>query len=301
MRRDSISVGLAFIAPSLIGFSVFLLLPVFAGLVMSLFEWDLFHSPRFVGLRNFRDLLGWTFVDGQRQANDPRFWKFVGNTLFFMLGIPVSVALSLLLAIVLNQKLRGRIIFRTVLFLPTVCYGVGLLLLWKFLYNPTFGPINLVLASLGIKGPAWLDSYHWAKPAIMTMGVWVAMGGTNMIIYLAGLQNIPPELFEAAQIDGADRWQRFQHVTLPLLRPTTFFIFTTSIIASLQGEFDAAYVMTRGGPEGATTTTSYYIYKHAFEWFNMGYASAIAVILFAMILVATFVNWRFFSSKARHG
>src|SRR5262249_1620479 len=161
----------------------------------------------------------------------------------------------LLLAVVLNQQIRGRIFFRAVFFLPTVCAGVGVLLLWKLMfYDPQFGLINVLLAKCGITGPQWLRSYSWAKPAIMNMMVWASMGGTNMIVYLAGLQGISPELYEAAQLDGAGRWHQFRHVTWPMLAPTTFFISTTSLIAGFAGEFDAVYVMTRGGPDGATTT-----------------------------------------------
>lgn len=283
----------AFLAPNILGFLTFTFLPVVVALVLSLFRWDIFHAPRFVGLQNFRDLLGWYYEEGQFQWNDPHFWKYFGNTLFLMVAIPANMGASLFLAVVLNQRLRGRTFFRTVFYLPTVCAGVGLLLLWVYLFNPEFGLINSILATFGIDGPGWLTSYHWAKPAIMLMGLWGAMGGTGMILYLAGLQGIPPELYEAAEIDGAGAWARFRHITWPMLAPTTFFIFVTSVIGGFQGGFNAAYVMTRGGPDGATTTVSYYIYNHAFQFFNMGYASAIAVVLFAVVLVVTLLNWRF--------
>ena len=294
IRRSKLTI-LAFLAPNLAGFLVFTLLPVGAALGLCLFQWDLFHPPKFVGLTNFQALLGWTVHDGEWRMNDPRFWKFLGNTLFFMLSIPVSMAGSLLIASVLNQKLPGRTIFRAIFFLPSICMGVGILLLWRYLYNGEFGLINVALRAIGIEGPNWLADYHWAKPAIMGMGLWATVGGTNMILYLAGLQNIPPELYEAAEIDGAAGWQRFRHVTLPMLAPTTFFIFVTSVIAGFQGEFDSAYVMTQGGPDGATTTLSFYIYRHAFQWFNMGYAATIAVVMFGLILLTTLINWRFAS------
>ena len=298
MSRRSNIAGFTFLAPSLIGFLVFVVLPVLGALGLSLFRWDVFHRPRFVGLQNFWNLLGWSGSGAALELNDPRFWNYLGNTLFFMLAIPFSIAASLLLAIVLNQKLPGRAMFRTIFFVPSVCAGVGILLLWKFLNNPEFGLINRGLQVLGISGPMWLQSYHWAKPAIMIMNIWAAMGGTNMILYLAALQGVPGELYEAAQIDGAGAWRQFVSVTLPMLNPTTFFILTVSIIDGFQGEFDAAYVMTQGGPDGSTTTLSYYIYRHAFEWFNMGYAATIAVVLFAFELAVTLLKWRHLGSRA---
>jgi len=273
---------------------------VLVALGLSLYRWDLFHAPDFVGLKNFADLLGWYHDDGQLRANDPEFWKYLGNTLFLMMGIPVNMAAALFIALVLNQKLRGRVVFRTVFFLPTICMGVGVMLLWMWIYNPEFGLINHLLSLVGVQGPAWLKSYAWAKPSIMIMGLWAAMGGTNMIIYLAGLQGIPPELYEASEIDGAGPWQQFLSITLPSLTPTTFFIFITSVIGGFQGGFDAAYVMTRGGPDGATTTISYYIFNHAFQWFNMGYAAAIAVVLFALVLIVTLINWRFGGKRVEY-
>jgi multiple sugar transport system permease protein len=292
MSRGQTRTAYLFLLPNLAGFGVFVVVPVLAALTLSFFRWDLFHPPRFVGLRNFVQLLGRTSeANGSSQWNDPRFWRFLGNTLFFMIGIPFNMASALALALLLNQKLRGRTLFRTIFFLPTVCMGVGLMLLWRFMFNPDAGIVNASLHAIGITGPSWL-SYYWAKPTIMLMNLWVAMGGTNMILYLAGLQNIPPELYEAAHIDGAGAWGRFWQITLPALRPTTFFILITSIIAGFQGEFDSAYVMTQGGPDGATTSLSYYIFNHAFRWFNLGYASAVSVVLFIAVLSATLLNWR---------
>jgi multiple sugar transport system permease protein len=301
MKRQRFWIPLAFLLPNSLGFLTFTLIPVAAALVLSLIQLDIFHPPRFVGLQNFRTLLGITLEEtGDWYFTDARFWKYLYNTLFFMLAIPFTMGSSLLLAIVLNQKLPGRVFFRTVFFVPSICMGVGVLLLWKFIYMPDVGVINKLLATIGIRGPDWLGNYYWAKPAIMNMGVWAAMGGTNMILYLAGLQNIPPELYEAAEIDGASTWQRFWHVTLPMLAPTTFFILITSIIYGFQGEFESAYVMTQGGPDGSTTTLVYYIYNHAFEYFNMGYAAAISVVLFALILLVTLVNWRYVGRKVHY-
>jgi multiple sugar transport system permease protein len=300
MRKQNNWIGFAFLAPNFLGFLVFTSIPVVVAFGLSLFEWNLFQPPQFVGLRNFVDLLGFFRDDGEWYASDPRFWKFLGNTLFLMIGIPISMSLSLFLAIMLNQKIRGRVLFRTVFYLPTICSGIGIMLLWMWIYNPEFGLANYVLSLIGIRGPLWLKSYHWAKPSIMLMGFWSSMGGTSMILYLAGLQGISPELYEAAEIDGANAWHRFRSITFPMLSPTTFFIFITSVIGGFQGGFQAAYVMTQGGPDGATSTISYYIYNHAFQWFNMGYAAAISVVLFAMVFVVTMINWRYGGRKVNY-
>jgi multiple sugar transport system permease protein len=271
---------------------LFTLLPVAAAFGLSLCRWDLFHPPRFVGLENFQKLIGWSAVDGRLQPHDPRFWKYFGNTLVFMLVIPVTMAGSLILALMLNQKLHGRVLFRTIFFLPSVSFGIGMMLLWRYMYEPDIGLINVLLRHVGIQGPDWLGNYGWAKPAIMNMNLWATIGGTNMVLYLAGLQGISPELYEAAEVDGAGICRQFWSVTVPLLMPTTFFIFVTSIIFGFQGDFDSAFVMTLGGPDGATTTLGYYVFSHAFQWFNMGYAAATSVVLFLLTLLATIVNWR---------
>ena len=299
-KRRSNLTGFAFLAPNMTGFLVFTLIPVTAAFGLSLFEWNLFQPPQFVGLRNFVDLLGISSDEAGGYCNDPRFWKFLGNTFFLMMNIPICMAASLFLAIVLNQKIKGRVIFRTVFYLPTICSGIGIMLLWMWVFNPEFGLANSVLKLVGIRGPLWLKSYHWAKPSIMLMGLWGAMGGTSMILYLAGLQGVPPQLYEAAEIDGATTWQQFRHITFPMLTPTTFFIFITGVIGGFQGGFQAAYVMTQGGPNGATSTISYYIYNHAFQWFNMGYAAAISVVLFGLVFVVTLINWKFGGKKVNY-
>jgi multiple sugar transport system permease protein len=287
-------VATLFLLPNLLGFLAFLLLPLLAALALSLFQWDLFHHPHFVGLENFINLLGWHHDPETHQLlfNDPRFWKYLWNTLFFLLVIPVSLLSSLILAVLLNQNLRGRAFFRTIFYLPTICAGVGVYLLWMYLLNDQFGLINRALMAVGIPAVPWLNGYHWAKPALMMMSLWIGTGGTGMILYLAGLQGIPPELYEAANLDGAGTIQKFRHITIPMVAPTTLFLLVTSLIGGFQGGFDMAYIMTSGGPDGATTTLSYYIYNHAFEWFNMGYASAIAVVMFAVILFTTWVTWK---------
>ena len=233
------------------------------------------------------------------QANDPDFWYFFYNTIYLMGGIPVGIAMSLALALVMNQKLRGIVFFRTIFFLPNFTAGVAVLMLWKWLYQTDFGLINGIiegafsLVGLQVKGPNWLGDPFWAKPALIIMGLWSGVGGMNMILYLAGLQNINPELYEAAEIDGAGRWDKFRHITWPMLSPTTFFIVVMSTIGGFQGGFMAAFIMTAGGPANSTTTLSYYIYNNAFTFFRMGYAATIAWFLFLCVFAATLINWRY--------
>ncbi|HUK82234.1 MAG TPA: sugar ABC transporter permease [Verrucomicrobiae bacterium] len=274
--------GYLFLLPNLLGFLVFTSLPVLASLALSFFDWDLFTPPRFVGLHNYAKLM-----------SDHAFWYYAFNTVFLMLAIPVNMMGALFLAVVMNRKLRGIVVFRTIYFVPTIVTGVGTYLLWRWIFNPDYGLINTMLHAVGIEGPKWLQSIAWAKPALMLMGFWTAVGGNNMILYLAALQGVSPELYEAADIDGANKWQKFWRITWPMVSPTTFFILTMSLIGGFQGGFEQAMVMTGGGPAGATTTISYYIYNHAFLWNHMGYASAIAWVLFAVVLETTLLNWRF--------
>jgi len=289
--------ALGFLTPNFIGFLIFTSLPVLATLLLSLTEWDPVANPlnkiQFVGLANFSLLLGFTHTAHGWVANDPNFWQFTWNTLFFMLAIPVSMALALLLAIGLNQKLRGIAFFRAAFYLPSVAAGVGTMILWIWILNPQYGLINTILHSMSINGPNWLQDYYWAKPGLMLMMVSASMGGTGMIIYLAALQDVPQALYEAARIDGAGHWDQFITVTWPALKPATFFIFTMSIIEGFQGGFDMAYVMTNGGPDGATSTLSYYTWSEAFQYFHMGYAAAIAVVMFLIIAIITCIVWRY--------
>ena len=411
-----------FLAPNFVGFLVFVAFPVLFSLFMSFTNWNLSLHNQFreeplqwVWFRNFGELV-----------SQPTFWKYFGNTLFLMLGIPLGIAGSLFLAVLLSRKLKsnragvrwslalfslftfaiiglclmslgfgliafilsivagvilalcfttGAIAYRTLFYLPSFTAGVAVFLLWKKLYNPINGPINsalrpildslagvvnttpdmlwlgagylfwavallgllyfgfkilrglfsrdfglgtglvslaalfilaLVLYGLGIvaKGlpamaadglepPNWLTDVHWAKPAIMIMGLWFAIGSNNMLLYIAGISNIPPELYEASDIDGAGSWQKFWYITWPQLAPTTFFIVVMSFIGGLQGGFEQARAMTLGGPFGATTTLSYFVYTEGFEVGRLGYASAVAWVMFVMIFGLTIFNYKF--------
>ncbi len=276
-----------FLAPNLAGFLAFTLIPVGASFALSFVNWSLLAPPQWVGLENFARLL-----------KDSYFWKYCANTLTLMMGIPLGMMGSLAVALAMNQKLRGIVLFRTAFFLPTICWGVAIYVLWRMIYNPEFGFLNLFIRQVGRllgqswQGPNWLTDELWAKPALILMGLWQGIGGHNAILYLAALQGIPRDLYEAAEIDGASGWQKFWAITWPMISPTTFFIAVMSIIGGFQSGFDAAYVMTGGGPNGSTTTIMYYIYNNAFQWFEMGYACAVSWLLFLVIFAFTLVYWR---------
>ena len=411
-----------FLGPNFIGFLIFVAFPLVFSVVMAFTNWDLSLHNRFrddsiqwIWLRNFGDLI--THKD---------FWKYLGNTIFLMMGIPVGISGSLLLALLLTRPLRSRrrtvrwplalgsvvsfgaiglwlmntgygpialafcllaaavlalgfttgaTVYRTLFYLPSFTSGVAVFILWKQMYNPIRGPINLslqppldqlakfvgnthpavwqglgytlwALGALGVlwlgvvtirnwldkefgfgttvmslislivgglilfglglvsirlpamgadgfEAPNWLGNIHWSKPSLMIMGLWAAVGSNNMLLYIAGISNIPGELYEAADIDGASPWQRFWHVTWPQLAPTTFFIIVMSVIGGLQGGFEQARTMTGGGPFGSTTTLAYFVYNEGFETGRLGYASAVAWIMFAMIFSLTMINYRF--------
>jgi multiple sugar transport system permease protein len=272
--------GYAFLAPSFVGFAVFVLLPVVAALVISFTDWNLLSAPRWVGLGNYRQILG----------ADPLFRQVLRNTLVFTAGtVPARVILSLLLAVLLNQAVRGISLFRTAYFMPVVAPVVATALVWSWIFNGNFGLLNFLLLKAGVSGPPnWLASTAWALPAIMVFSVWKNVGFTS-IIYLAGLQAIPHELYEAAAVDGAGRLARFWHVTVPMVSPTTFFVLVISVIFAFQ-VFEESFVMTSGGPANATNTIVFDIYQTGFKYFNMGTASALAWVLFSVLIVVTLIQ-----------
>lgn len=301
-HREAI-VAYLFLLPNFLGFLIFTSIPILVSLCLSFFDvqlapWPQVLSGKIVGLANFVKLLGYHLKDGAWIANDPNFWKFTGNTLFLMLAIPFQIFGALILALLYKQKLRGVVVFRTVYFLPVISLGVGTFLLWQWVYNPNFGLLNSMIAKIGdilnikLQGPHWLSSAAWAKPSLIIMCIWLYMGGHNAILFLAALQNIPRDFYDAASVDGANAWQRFWSVTWPMISPTTFFITIMSVIFGFQGGFMMAYIMTRGGPNGATTTLEYYIFKNLYEWHHVGYAATIAWFLFIFIFIFTLVSWR---------
>lgn len=266
--------------PSLIGMGAFYLLPVAASLVLSFAEWDLLTPIKWIGLGNYAAIL-----------NDGTMWQALRNTILFILGyLPSVVVLGLALALLLNRRLKGRTIFRAIYFVPVVTSWVAVSLIWKWLLNPQYGLINYGLSLIGIKGPGWLFDPSWALPGVVLTSIWKDMGFVT-VIYLAGLQEIPEHLFEAAALDGATPWQRFRTITWPMLAPTTFFVTTISLISSFQ-VFDQVWIMTQGGPAGATSTMVELIYKNAFSYSKMGYASAISWVLFLFIFTVTIAQNR---------
>ncbi len=276
----------SFLTPNLVGFVVFVVGPVVASFVLSFTQYDLIRPPKFIGLDNYATLL----------FHDPLMWQSLGNTLYYsVLTIPSGIVIALALALALNQGLRGTIVYRTLYFLPVVTSAIAISFVWKWLYNPDFGLLNWLLSLVNITGPDWLNDPAWAMPSIAAAAVWKSLGYT-MVILLAGLQGVPQHLYEAAKIDGASAWERFRHVTLPLISPSLFFVTVISVIGSFQ-VFDQVYVMTQGGPGHATLVYNYYLYQNAFQYFKMGYASAMAYILFAIILVATLIQVRLLNRR----
>lgn len=267
--------------PNIVGFLMFLLLPVLATFVISFSGWNLTDSLQFNGIDNYKELF-----------QDSVFLKVLGNTFYFtLISVPIGIMLSLLLAVFLNQKLALMRFYRAAFFIPVISSMVAVAVIWQWIYNPEFGLLNYALSWFGIDGPSWLTSTHWAMPAIIITSIWKSLG-FNMLIFLAGLQSISESYYEAADIDGA-RWiAKFRHITLPLLSPTTFFVTVMSVINSFQ-VFDTVYLMTQGGPARTTSVLVFYIFQNAFQYFRMGYASAMAYVLFFIVLLVTFVQfWR---------
>jgi multiple sugar transport system permease protein len=280
-RRETIA-GYLFLLPNLIGFTVFTALAVVASAAISLTSWDLLSDPEFVGLRNYTELL----------TNDPLFRTVLWNTFYFtIVSVPVSTVLALGLALLFNTGLKAVPLFRTAYFLPVITATVVVALVWRWFFNPDFGILNYALYELGVDSPPnWLASRTWAMPSVIILSVWKQVG-YNMVIFLAGLQAIPATLYEAAAIDGAGRWNRFRNITLPMLTPTTFFVLVISIIGSLQ-VFDAVLVLSEGGPANATRTMVFHIWEEAFVFLEMGYAAAVAWILFLLVFLVTLLQWK---------
>lgn len=274
-RERTVLVAWLFLLPSFLGFAIFTVLPVGAAAVISLLDWNLFSAPRWAALDNFA-----------RLGSDPTFWAALRNTaIFTFTSVPLTIAVSLALGVLLNHAIRWIALFRSLLLLPYATITVAVAFVWMWLYIPTGGLFNTVLGWFGIDGPAWLVSEHWALPALVIMSVWKSFG-FGMVIFLAGMQAIPQQLYEAAMVDGATPWRRFTSITLPMLSPSMFFVVITSVIGSFQ-VFDQALIMTNGGPGTSTTTLVMYIYRTGFENYNQGYATAQAIVLFAFIAVIT--------------
>jgi multiple sugar transport system permease protein len=277
------------VSPWVVGFLVFQIGPMLASLGFSFAKYDIVRPPVWIGLNNYEEMF----------FGDPLFWQALKVTgTYTFLAVPLGIVVSLFLAVMLNQRIPALSIFRTIFYLPSVISGVAVSLLWLWMLNPTFGLINYLLRVLfGIQGPKWLLSGPWVIPSFVLMSMW-SVGG-SLVIYLAALQSVPTELYEAASLDGATAWRRFWHVTLPMISPVILFTFITGIIGSLQ-TFTQAYVMSdrgRGGPHYASLFYGLYLFQNAFRYFRMGYASALAWVLFLIILLLTSLTFKLSSER----
>jgi multiple sugar transport system permease protein len=278
--------GWWFVTPALALIGLFFFVPVIGGLLLSFTDFDIYalarpDTARLVGLRNYAQVL-----------SDPIFWKALGNTFVFVgVGGPLSVLVSLVAALLVNGRLvRFPGLFRSIFFMPVVTTLVAVAIVWRYLYHPQYGLLNWMLGAFGVPPIDWLGSPHWAWLAIILMSVWKNFG-YNMLIFIAGLQSIPEELYEAAQLDGASAWQRFVHITVPGLAPTFLFVGVMTMLGNFQ-IFSEPYVMTQGGPLKATTTVVLLMYEQGFRWWRMGLAAAIAFLLFVIMLIGTLIQTR---------
>ena len=282
-QREALT-GWLFVSPALIGFGIFTFGAILYSLYLSFTDYDMFGTPEWVGLENYIKAF----------TNDEYFYQYFGNTFYFAIVlVPVVLVISLFLAILINKKV-GKLTkaYRVALFLPSITSTVAVSMVWLWIFNPDMGILNNFLTAIGFHNPPmWLSDPEWSKPALIIMRVW-QMSGYYMLLFLAGLQTIPETLYEAAEVDGASSWQRFTRITVPMLSNTTFVVVILLIIESFN-MFESIFVMTEGGPLGSTSTIMYYIYEQGFMSYNMGYASALAWIFFALILVFTLIQFRF--------
>ncbi len=280
LRRRNALIGLSFVLPNFLGFALLTLVPVLALFYLSFTDWNVFGQANWTGTTNLRRL--W---------NDNGFWTALRNTLYYTgVHVPVTLVLSLALALLLNTKLRGARFFRTAAFFPYITSIVAVAAVWNMMFSPETGPINQLLGAVGVADPpGWTTSTTWSMPSVIVVGVWRDLG-FYMLLFLAGLQTVPAELYEAARIDGANAWQRFRHVTLPGLRPTTFFVTVILTIGSLK-VFDIILVLTNGGPGQSTLVLSQYIYQKGFVQNQFGYASSVSVVLFLICITVTLVQF----------
>lgn len=281
LQKKRTRIAYLFLLPNIIGFAVFTLVPVVWALVLSFMDWDGSKAPVFIGLGNFF-----------------RLWKDSGfrisllNTIIYTFGtVPVIIILSLVMSVLINNGIKGATAIRAAHFFPHISSIVALAVVWQFLYNAKQGPINMILRAIGIADPPmWLSSKDWALPAVMIMIIWKSIG-YYMIIYLAGLKGVPHSLYEAATVDGANKWQQFKSITIPMLSPVTFYVSVMCIINSFQ-VFTPIYVMTKGGPGRSTSVLVFQIYQEAFVNYKFGYASAMSMILFLCILIVTLIQFQ---------
>ncbi|MBP2414146.1 multiple sugar transport system permease protein [Arthrobacter stackebrandtii] len=280
LHRREQRTALAFVALPVIGFAVFAVFPLLFSVYASFTEWNGISAPVFTGLANF-----------QAMMVDPYFWQAMWNTLFMMIGIPVGLCLSLLLALALNRKMRGTTFFRTVYYVPVISSIAAIAIMWQWAFNGDFGLINQALALIGIDGPNWLANTATVKPAIIMMSVWKGLG-YSMLLYLAALQSVPRHLYEAAALDGAGVLAQFRNVTLPMLRPVTFFLVVTSIIGGSQIFIEINIMTPTGGPEFGSASIVWYIWQKAFNYLQMGYATSMSLVLGLIVFAVTAIQFR---------
>jgi len=279
--RNTIN-GVLFAMPWLIGLLAFWIYPTIASAYYSFTKFNAVQSPQWVGLSNYIQLF----------TADDNFWLAVYNTAYFaIISIPLAIVVSFGLAMMLNAKIRFQTVYRTIYFLPTLVPEIALALVWVYLFTPGSGLINVPFDWIGVKGPCWLTCPQWSRPTVILLAMWIV--GQQIILYLAGLQDVPQDLYDAADVDGANFWHKFRHVTVPMMTPVVFFHLVTSVIGALQF-FTVPYIMTGGTgfPAGSLMFYSIYLYKNAFQYFNMGYASALAWLLFMVALLITLVIFR---------
>jgi multiple sugar transport system permease protein len=273
-------VGLAFIAIPVLGFLLFTVYPFAYSIYASLTQWNGISEMRFIGLDNY-----------VRMIQDPYFHKAMFNTVYLMIGIPIGLVLSLLLALAMNRRMRGLSFFRTLYYIPVVSSLAAIAIMWQWAYNGDFGLINQVLDIFGIDGPNWLQNKDTVKPAIMIMTIWKGLG-YSMLLYLAAIQSVPASLYEAAALDGANAFQKFRAITIPMVKPVTFFLVVTSIIGGAQVFIEVNIMTPEGGPEFSSATIVWYIWRQAFNYSDMGYASAMAITLGLLVFIVTAIQFR---------
>lgn len=278
-RREAIE-GYLWISPWILGFLIFALGPIIASAYLSFTQYKIAGSPIWIGLQNYREAF---FIDKQ-------FWPSLGRTAYYSIAVvTLGVSLSLIAAMLLNQNIKGRAFYRALYYLPSLTPIVALAILWRWLLQPQVGLVNFMLSTVGIDGPGWLADTDWAIPALVMVALWASIGGGRMIIFLAGLQGVPKELYESAEIDGANAIQRFLRITLPLISPVVLFNLILGVIGSFS-VFSVAYIATEGGPNYATWFYMLHLYYNAFSYFQMGYASALAWIFFIIIFILSFIQ-----------
>ncbi len=281
--------GYLFIAPNLLGMLVFVIVPIFTSLLMSFTDWDLINAPRWVGLSNFTD----------KMVHDQQFWVSLKNTFVFsLLTIPLGIAAAFVIALLLNQSIKGVNLYRAAIFLPVGISMISISVIWRWILNTDLGILNYVLSLVNLQGAGWLSDEKYALFSVSAISIRKSVG-FNMVILLAGLKGVPSHLYEAATIDGAGAWRRMTRITLPLITPSLFFVSIMSVIGSFQ-VFDLIYSTTSGGPGDSTRVIYYWVYQNGFKFFEMGYASALAWVVFIMLFAVTLLQMKFFGNKVNY-